>query len=107
MNIDQMAHEMALSMQSAEPITDMNLVAALCYQYADAMQAEANKRKPNGLPEVLQKTNSIKDNAPEGATHYREYTGQYVKIENEAMYIWGGSQWCRQHHVYLFNLKPL
>ena len=41
MNIDQMAHEMALSMQSAEPITDMKLVAALCYQYADAMQAEA------------------------------------------------------------------
>ena len=53
MNIDQMAHEMALSMQSAEPITDMNLVAALCYQYADAMQAEADKRKPKGLPEVL------------------------------------------------------
>ena len=44
---------MALSMQSAEPITDMNLVAALCYQYADAMQAEADKRKPKGLPEVL------------------------------------------------------
>ena len=54
MNIDQMAHEMALSMQSAEPITDMNLVAALCYQYADAMQAEADKRKQKGLPEVLQ-----------------------------------------------------
>ena len=53
MNIDQMAHEMALSMQSAEPITDMNLVAALCYQYADAMQAESDKRKPKGLPEVL------------------------------------------------------
>lgn len=48
-----MAHEMALSMQSAELITDMKLVAALCYQYADAMQAEANKRKPKGLPEVL------------------------------------------------------
>ena len=49
----------------------------------------------------------IQANKPQGATHYREYTGQYVKIENEAMYIWGGSQWRRQHHVYLFNLKPL
>ena len=57
MNIDQMAHEMALSMQSAEPITDMNLVAALCYQYADAMQAESDKRKPKGLPFEIEKYN--------------------------------------------------
>lgn len=64
MNIDQMAHEMALSMQSAELITDMNLVAALCYQYADAMQAEANKRKPKGLPEAIKGLESSKKIPP-------------------------------------------
>lgn len=49
----------------------------------------------------------IQANKPQGATHYREYTGQYVKMENEVMYIWGGGQWRRQNNVYLFNLKPL
>ena len=71
MNIDQMAHEMALSMQSAEPITDMNLVAALCYQYADAMQAESDKRKPKGLPEALQDEFTIDWSiAPEWANYW-------------------------------------
>ena len=43
MGIDQLAHEMALAMQSAEPITDMTLIAKLAYQYADAMEAERKK----------------------------------------------------------------
>ena len=46
MGIDQLAHEMALAMQSAEPITDMTLIAKLAYQYADAMEAERKKRQP-------------------------------------------------------------
>ena len=53
MNKLQMAHEMAVAMQSAEPMTDMNLLASLCFQYADAMQAEADKREPSGFPNVL------------------------------------------------------
>ncbi len=46
MGIDQLAHEMALAMQSVEPITDMTLIAKLAYQYADAMEAERKKRQP-------------------------------------------------------------
>ena len=40
-----MAHEIAVAMQSQEPITDMKLLSALAWQYADAMQAEADKRE--------------------------------------------------------------
>lgn len=39
----EMAHEIAVAMQSQEPITDMKLLSALAWQYADAMQAEADK----------------------------------------------------------------
>lgn len=39
-----MAHEIAVAMQSQEPITDMKLLSALAWRYADAMQAEADKR---------------------------------------------------------------
>ena len=40
-----MAHEIAVAMQSQEPITDMKLLSVLAWQYADAMQAEADKRE--------------------------------------------------------------
>lgn len=53
-NKEQLAHEMAIAMQSAEPITDMKMLAALTWQYADAMQAECDKRKPKGVPEALE-----------------------------------------------------
>lgn len=54
MNIEDMAHDMALAMQSSEPMVDMVLLAKLSFQYAEAMQAELNKRKPQGLPEAIQ-----------------------------------------------------
>ena len=41
----EMAHEIAVAMQSQEPVTDMKLLSALAWQYADAMQAEAEKRE--------------------------------------------------------------
>ena len=52
-----MAHQMALAMQSSEPITDVRLLSSLCFQYADAMQAEADKREPSGIPDVLRGAN--------------------------------------------------
>lgn len=52
-NKEQLAHEMAIAMQSAEPITDMKMLAALTWSYADAMQAESEKRKPKGVPEAI------------------------------------------------------
>lgn len=41
----EMAHEIAVAMQSKEPITDMKLLSALAWAYADAMQAEVDKRE--------------------------------------------------------------
>ena len=39
-----MAHEMALAIQSTKLIHDMELVSDMAWKYADAMQAEADKR---------------------------------------------------------------
>lgn len=47
MGIDQLAHEMALAMQSVEPITDMTLIAKLAYQYADAEEAYSQVQTPD------------------------------------------------------------
>ena len=47
-----MAHEMALKI--AESGVSVDICAGLGWRYADAMQAEADKRKPSGLPDALQ-----------------------------------------------------
>lgn len=39
-----MAHQMALAIQGTKLIHDMELVSDMAWKYADAMQAEANKR---------------------------------------------------------------
>ena len=59
----EMAHEIAVAMQSQEPITDMKLLSALAWQYADAMQAEADKREKE---EAAQRRKEIREmlNAP-------------------------------------------
>ena len=59
----EMAHEIAVAMQSQEPITDMKLLSALAWQYADAMQAEADNREKE---EAAQKRKEIREmlNAP-------------------------------------------
>ena len=40
----QMAHEMALAIQGTKLLHDMELVSEMAWKYADAMQAEAEKR---------------------------------------------------------------
>lgn len=45
MNKLQMAHEMALAIQGTKLIHDMELVSDMAWKYADAMQAEADKRE--------------------------------------------------------------
>ena len=47
-----MAHEMALAMATDGNVPNENIIA-IVWQYADEMQAEADKRKPSGLPEAL------------------------------------------------------
>lgn len=49
----QMAHDMALELVKIKPSLSAWQIADRCFEYADAMQAEADKRKPSGLPEVL------------------------------------------------------
>ena len=49
----EMAHEIAVAMQSKEPITDMKLLSALAWCYADAMQAAADKRECKERTDVL------------------------------------------------------
>ncbi len=49
----KLAHEMALAIQGTKLLHDMELVSNMAWKYADAMQAEAEKRKPSGLPEAL------------------------------------------------------
>ncbi|WP_353173667.1 hypothetical protein [Acinetobacter rudis] len=63
----QMAHEMAVAMQSVEPITDMTLLATLCFQYADAMQAEAYKRGRQRISKALE---IHKVMHPNGSKHF-------------------------------------
>ena len=55
MNIDQMAHDYAmLHMNNPQykNVDDLEMVQ-WAFDYAEAMQAESDKRKPKGLPEVL------------------------------------------------------
>lgn len=47
-----MAHEMALAIQGTKLIHDMELVSDMAWKYADAMQAEADKRVVK-LPDVF------------------------------------------------------
>ncbi|WFD61232.1 primase [Acinetobacter phage XC1] len=49
----------------------------------------------------------IKRNAPEGATHYREYTGQYLKKIGTYWYLWRLNRWDSVPFPYLVNLKAL
>ncbi len=56
MNKLQMAHQMALAIQGTKLIHDMELVSDMAWKYADAMQAEADKRKPIPKLPALQQT---------------------------------------------------
>lgn len=55
MNIDQIAHEFAMKLvgNPTTPLKDINSIVCASWSYVDAMQAESDKRKPKGLPEVL------------------------------------------------------
>ena len=78
MNIDQMAHEHAIEFLKAAFEEDKDcsinyqLLAEESYLYADAMQAESDKRKPKGLPEVLQDEFNIDwSQAPDNAIAWK------------------------------------
>ena len=83
----EMAHEIAVAMQSKEPITDMKLLSALAWQYADAMQAEADKREKE---EAAQRRKEIREmlNAP---NTFVEREGQHFDDVADACKTYGSS----------------
>ena len=58
---------MAIAMQSREPIVDMKIVAALSFDYAEAMLAEQEKRTDKTRPAVLDEFQVDWNQAPEWA----------------------------------------
>lgn len=61
MNIDQMAHDFVMNCIKNPTVTlsskDIENITFNAWVYADAMQAEADKRKPKGLPFEIEKYN--------------------------------------------------
>lgn len=55
MNKLTLAHDWA--MKHGSTLTHKTVIDA--WAYADAMQAEADERKPKGLPEAIKESNSI------------------------------------------------
>lgn len=53
MNKMQMAHDMALELVKIKPSLSAWQIADRCFEYADAMQAEADKREDKTRPDVL------------------------------------------------------
>ena len=49
----EMAHEYAIALINSDCEMQFDKFIQLCWNYADAMQAEADKRKPSGFPNVL------------------------------------------------------
>ncbi len=49
----EMAHEYAIALINSDCEMQFDKFIRLCWDYADAMQAEADKRKPSGFPNVL------------------------------------------------------
>ena len=49
----EMAHEYAIALINSDCEMQFDKFIQLCWNYADAMQAEADKRKPSEFPNVL------------------------------------------------------
>ena len=71
MNIEQMAHEYAKELLKTThanhgflSIVELENVSDVSWALAELMQAEANKRKPKGLPEAIKGLESSKKIPP-------------------------------------------
>ena len=49
----EMAHDYAIALINSDSEIQFDKFIRLCWNYADAMQAEADKREPSGFPNVL------------------------------------------------------
>lgn len=72
MNIDERAQQILLKLMETDKTGyDAEGISVYAYEIADAMQAEADKRKPKGLPEALQDEFTIDWSiAPEWANYW-------------------------------------
>lgn len=57
----QMAHDWAMKHGKADSFIDRENTVDLAWEYADAMQAEADKRKEKGVPEAINGKKSIRE----------------------------------------------
>ena len=90
----QMAHDYAMQLvASPDYDDDMSLVdfVAHVWKYADAMQAEEDKRKPSGLPEALCEVDWSQ--APDDATHY-------------VIFADGLAYWYKSEKLECFDIAP-
>lgn len=94
----KLAHEMALAIQSMKLIHDMELVFEMAWKYADAMQAEADKRECKERPDVLKEEwQHDWSQAPEWANYIAVYSdycnASYFEKEPKIIsgYTWGGT----------------
>lgn len=84
MNKMQMAHDWAMKrLEDPEYVVPMDAFAAEAWRYADAMQAEAEKRKTSGLPESLY---------PKLAWHVAPSWAKYWAIRDGSQALWCASK---------------
>ena len=120
MNKLQMAHQMALMLLKNAPLEEVSNAISTAWQYADAMQAEADKRKSKPELPSLQQTfiNGVEQpryaptceewqpdwsQAPENTTHWgmelgsaywlkEEGNGLFCKIGKASLFGYTGNQ---------------
>ena len=88
----QLAHEMALAIQGTKLLYDMELVSDMAWKYADAMQAEADKRNK---AEAEQKRKEMREmlNAP---NTFIEREGQHFDDVEEWQPDWSQApEWAK------------
>ena len=66
----EMAHEWM--MKHDDGSMSVEVVVFKAWQYADAMQAEAEKRKPSGLPESLRERHDFTEAIAKGVENYEK-----------------------------------
>ena len=68
----EMAHEWAMKHGNAETVGSRQNMVKYAWEYADAMQAEAEKRKPSGLPESLRERHDFTEAIAKGGENYEK-----------------------------------
>ena len=68
----EMAHEWAMRHGDAETVGSRQNMVKYAWEYADAMQAEAEKRKPSGLPESLRERHDFTEAIAKGVENYEK-----------------------------------